>query len=193
MRGRKDPPVAFPSRQAWDGWLRKNHASSDGAWLQFVRRGTSKKATISHDDALAVALCYGWIDGQTQKLDAEHWLQRFTPRKADSRWSKINRAKAVELMKSGQLKPAGLKAIEQAQASGSWDRAYDGQRTAQVPEDLQLELERRPAAKAFFGALDSKNRYAILYRIQDAKKPETRARRIEKFVAMLAAREKIYP
>jgi uncharacterized protein YdeI (YjbR/CyaY-like superfamily) len=149
--------------------------------------------SISHAEALDVALCYGWIDGQAAKFDDNYWLQRFTPRRPRSKWSKINREKVKQLMEKGEMKPAGLQEVERARADGRWDAAYEAQSKATVPDDLQRELEKNDLAREFFATLDSRNRYAILYRIQDAKKPETRARRIEKYVAMLGEHKTIYP
>jgi uncharacterized protein YdeI (YjbR/CyaY-like superfamily) len=140
-----------------------------------------------------VALCYGWIDGQKRGLDDDYWLQRFTPRKRGSRWSKINTDKAGELVEAGRMRPAGLREVELARADGRWDAAYAGQRSMTVPPDLERELAANAAAREFFGTLSGANRYAILYRIGDAKRPETRARRIAKYVAMLAAHETIHP
>ena len=140
-----------------------------------------------------MAIAHGWIDGTRKRLDERHWLQRFTPRRARSKWSKVNRDKAVELIERGEMTPAGLAEVERAKADGRWDAAYAGQRTATVPDDLERALDESPAARERFAALDSRNRYAILYRIGDAKKPETRARRIAKFVAMLNEGGTIYP
>ena len=140
-----------------------------------------------------MALCHGWIDGQKGKFDDDYWLQRFTPRRTRSKWSKVNRDKATKLIESGEMKPAGLREVERAKADGRWDAAYEAQSEATVPEDLRRELEKNEAAQEFFATLDSTNRYAILYRIQDAKKPETRARRIEKYVTMMNERRKLYP
>jgi len=186
------PTVSFSSPQAWRAWLACEHASSGGVWLKLAKAG-SGIASVSYAEALEVALCYGWIDGQKRGLDDDHWLQRFTPRKPRSRWSRINRDKATALIERGEMQPAGLREVEAAQADGRWDAAYEGQRTATVPEDLQHALDANPGAAAFFATLDSANRYAILYRVQDAKKPETRIRRIEQYVAMLAAGEKLHP
>jgi uncharacterized protein YdeI (YjbR/CyaY-like superfamily) len=186
------PIISFVSRDVWQAWLAEHHTTSIGLWLKIARKG-SGIVTVSYAEALDVGLCYGWIDGQKGRFDDDHWLQRFTPRKARSRWSKINRARATELIEQGEMKPAGLKAVEQARADGRWDAAYEGQGTATVPDDLRRELEKNEKALAFFATLDGTNRYAILYRIQDAKKPETRARRIEKYVAMLNEQKKIYP
>ncbi len=152
-----------------------------------------ESTSVTYDEAVEVALCFGWIDGQKAKAGDDAWRQRFTPRGPRSKWSKINRSKAEALIERGAMKPAGMRAVELAKADGRWDAAYDAQSTATVPADLQRELRRHPKAKAFFATLDSANRYAILYRIQDAKKPETRARRIESFVAMLERHEKLHP
>ncbi len=186
------PIVSFASRREWAAWLGKEHAASSGLWLKIAKKG-SGVVSVSYADALEEALCYGWIDGQKGKLDDLYWLQRFTPRRPRSKWSKTNRTKATELVERGKMKPAGLREIERAKADGRWDAAYDAQSTATVPGDLHRELEANPRAKEFFSTLDSINRYAILYRIKDAKRPETRARRIAKFVAMLNEHEKIHP
>jgi uncharacterized protein YdeI (YjbR/CyaY-like superfamily) len=192
MNSQDLPVTAFASQSKWKAWLERNHAASTGLWLKIAKKNSGAE-TVSYDEALVVALCYGWIDGQKKPFDAEHWLQRFTPRKAKSRWSKNNCAKALELIKTEAMKAAGLREVERARADGRWDAAYEGSSAAQVPDDLQRELDRNAAAKAFFTTLDSRNRFAILYRLQTAKKPATRAQRIKKFVAMLAAKEKIYP
>lgn len=184
--------ISFPSVDAWERWLEQEHEASPGVWLKIAKK-SAPVDSVSYQEALDVALCYGWIDGQKAPYDDTYWLQRFTPRKARSKWSKINRDKATALIAQGRMKPAGLREIERAQADGRWDAAYDGQRTATIPEDFAQELERNPQAKGFFASLNSVNRYAILYRIQDAKKPETRARRIERFIAMLNAGEAIHP
>jgi uncharacterized protein YdeI (YjbR/CyaY-like superfamily) len=189
---RGEPVLAFASRAEWEAWLARQHASSNGLWLQIAKKGADAE-TVSYAEALDVALCFGWIDGQKGKLDDFHWLQRFTPRTLRSPWSKINRAKAEALVEKGEMRPAGLTEIERAKADGRWDRAYAGQRTAAVPDDLQRELDRNEPAREFFATLDSANRYAILYRIEEAKKPETRARRIEKYVAMLSEGKKLHP
>ncbi len=173
-------------------WLSKNHAKSPGVWLQIAKKDGSVKS-VSYAEALEVALCYGWIDGQKKGFDASTWLQKFSPRGPRSIWSKINREKAEALIKSRHMQPAGLAAIEQAKRSGQWAAAYDSHRTATVPDDLQAALDQNPKAKAFFSTLDSANRYAILFRLQTAKKAETRARRLEQFVRMLENHEKIHP
>jgi uncharacterized protein YdeI (YjbR/CyaY-like superfamily) len=186
------PLLAFASREAWAEWLAENHATSSGLWLKFAKKGSGIDS-VSYQEALDVALCYGWIDGQKDKFDGRYFLQRFTPRRPRSKWSKINCDKATRLAAQGEMQPAGLREVEKAKADGRWAAAYDGQRTATVPDDLRRELEKNPAAREFFATLDSANRYAILYRLQEAKKPETRARRLAKFVAMLGERQKIHP
>ena len=193
MTARTDLPIlAFATHGAWKAWLDEHHAASEGLWLKIAKKGSGIE-TVSYPEALEVALCYGWIDGQKASFDDRYWLQRFTPRRSRSKWSKVNRQKATELIERGAMKPAGLREVERAKADGRWDAAYDAQSTATVPDDLRRELEKNDAAREFFQTLNSANRYAILYQIGDAKKPETRARRIEKFVAMLAERKKLYP
>jgi uncharacterized protein YdeI (YjbR/CyaY-like superfamily) len=163
--------------------------TSEGLWLKIAKKGSGIES-VNYDQAVEVALCYGWIDGQVRKLNEDHYLQRFTPRRPRSKWSKINRKKAMELIERGEMRAAGLREVERAKADGRWDAAYDSPRTATVPEDLLKELEKNEQARKFFYELDSRNRYAILYQIQDAKRPETRARRIAKYVAMLAEQQK---
>lgn len=187
-----DPVLPFASREAWEAWLAEQHATADGLWLKLAKKGSGIDS-VTRAEALEVALTYGWIDGQGRTLDDHWWLQRFTPRRARSKWSMINREAATRLIERGEMKPAGLREVERAKADGRWDAAYEAQSTATVPEDLQRELDNDKSAREFFSTLDSRNRYAVLHRIQDAKKPETRARRIEKYVAMLRAGEKIYP
>ncbi len=185
------PIVAFASQKAWEAWLAKHHAASQGLWLKLAKK-ESGIPSVTYAEALESALCYGWIDGQKGALDADYWLQRFTPRKARSRWSKVNCGKVAELIAQGRMKPAGLKEVEAAKADGRWEAAYDSQRNMAVPEDLLRALEKRPRARKFFETLNSANRYAILYRLHDAKKPETRARRLEKFVEMLDRQESLH-
>lgn len=186
------PVLAFASRAKWKAWLAKNHLTAPGLWLHIAKKG-STIASVSYAEAIEVALCYGWIDGQKAAADDDTWLQRFTPRGTKSRWSKINREKAIALVERGEMKLAGLRQIEAAKADGRWDAAYAGQRSITVPEDLGDALDGNPRARAFFATINSVNRYAILYRIQDAKKPEIRRARIERFVAMLAEQRTIYP
>ena len=159
--------------------------------MKFAKKGSGHR-TVNHDQALEVAICFGWIDGQTAKHDESFFLQRFTPRGPRSKWSQINREKAKELIAQGRMQQAGMRQVEAAQADGRWDVAYEPQSRASVPEDFQRALDGNPRAKAFFETLKGQNRYAFLYRISDAKRPETRARRIEKFVAMLAEGKTFY-
>jgi uncharacterized protein YdeI (YjbR/CyaY-like superfamily) len=186
------PVLGFADQGAWESWLARQHAESPGIWLKIPRKGSGAPG-VSYPEALAVALCYGWIDGQKGRLDDEYWLQRFGPRRPGSRWSKINTGKAAELIEAGLMQPAGLREVELARADGRWDAAYEGQRSIGVPGDLAAELSRNEAAAAFFATLSGANRYAILYRIGEAKRPETRAKRIARYVAMLAAHETIHP
>jgi len=185
------PRIFFSSSAAWELWLADNHAS-DGVWVEIAKKDVDI-ASVRYPEVLDSALCFGWIDGRRKALDGRHFLQRFTPRRTRSRWSQINREKAEQLIAQGRMRPAGLAEVERAKADGRWAAAYAGQRTSAVPDDLQRELEARPEAKAFFAALSSQNRYAIVYRLGDAKKAETRARRLAKFVAMLEAGETIHP
>jgi len=186
------PIIPFASREAWEAWLEEQHAVSQGVWLKIAKKGSGIES-VTFAEALDVVLCYGWIDSQADKFDGDYWLQRFTPRKPRSKWSQVNREKVTKLTEAGRMKPAGLREVERAKADGRWDAAYEPQSAATVPDDLRLELEKNEGAREFFEALNSTNRYAILYRIQDAKKPETRARRIAKYVEMLAERKKLYP
>jgi uncharacterized protein YdeI (YjbR/CyaY-like superfamily) len=186
------PVIAFASKRAFEDWLEAQAPASAGLWLKIAKRNTGIDS-VTYEEALDAALCVGWIDGQKGALDDAHWLQRFTPRKARSRWSQVNRKRATQLIELGQMRPAGLAEVERAIADGRWEAAYEGQRTITVPEDLQAALEEDVAAAAFFATLDSRNRYAILYRIADAKRPETRLARIEKYVAMCREHKLIYP
>ena len=183
--------IAFPSAAEWEAWLEANHATAPGVWIKMAKKDSGVDS-VRYPEVLESALCFGWIDGRREALDERFFLQRYTPRRARSRWSRINREKAERLIVDGRMRPAGLAEVEQARADGRWDAAYEGQRSIVVPEDLRRELDARPKAKAFFEQLSSQNRYAILYRLHEAKRPETRARRLEKFVAMLEAGEKIY-
>lgn len=186
------PVKLFKTQKVWTTWLDKNHAKSSGVWLQIAKK-TGDLKSVTYAEAVEVALCYGWIDGQGKGLDESAYLQKFTPRGPRSIWSKINRTKAEGLIKSGCMQPAGLAAIDRAKRNGQWEAAYDSHRTATVPDDLQAALNRNPKAQAFFATLDSANRYAILWRVQTAKKAETRAKRIAQFVTMLEKHEKIHP
>jgi uncharacterized protein YdeI (YjbR/CyaY-like superfamily) len=182
----------FESSKEWAEWLDSNYNVCDGLWLRLAKKNASLQS-VTYAEALEEALCHGWIDGQRKSYDDESWLQKFTPRRPRSIWSKVNREKVLVLIESGRMKEAGLKEIERARADGRWDAAYDSATSARVPEDLQLALDNSPAAKAFFESLKGNNRYAILFRIQTVKKAETRAKKIEQFVAMLGKGETIYP
>jgi uncharacterized protein YdeI (YjbR/CyaY-like superfamily) len=187
-----EPALTCETKAAWATWLAKNHLASTGIWLRLAKK-TTGTPSVSYAEAIEAALCYGWIDSQ-KKADNEYfWLQRFTPRSAKSIWSKINRDKATTLIASGQMEAAGMKEIERAKNDGRWDAAYDSARTSVIPADFQALLDRNPKAKIFFASLNSQNRYAILFRIQAAKKVETRESRIRKFVEMLRNHEKLYP
>lgn len=185
------PIIAFASQAEFAAWMSGRHAESDGLWLKIAKKG-SGIPTVTYAEALDVAICHGWIDSQKAAYDDRYFLQRFTPRRPRGKWSKINREKAEQLIAAGAMKPAGLREVEQAKVDGRWEAAYDSQRTAAVPGDLQDALDANPAAAAFFATLNSANRYAILYRVHEAKRPETRARRIERFVAMLAGGKALY-
>ncbi len=176
--------MLFKSKRAWAAWLKKEHRRSTGVWVRFAKKG-SQLVTMTYAEALEVALCYGWIDGQKRPESEHAWLQRFLPRGSRSIWSKINRAKALALIDSGEMQAAGLVAIESAKQNGRWEAAYDSPSTATVPDDFQIALDAHPHAKAFFKTLNGANRYALLWRIQTVKKAETRARKIEQFIGML--------
>lgn len=186
------PVLLFPAAADWSAWLEEQHASAAGAWLKIAKKNTGH-TSVSYAEAVSVALCYGWIDGQKGALDEVYYVQRFTPRRPRSNWSQANREAVATLIAAGRMRPAGLREVERAKANGRWEAAYAGARTAAVPEDLADALAANPAARTFFDTLSSANRYAILYRVGDAKKPETRARRIENFVTMLAEGKTIHP
>lgn len=185
------PILLFASSAELEAWLEDNHVGADGIWLKISKKGSGVES-VTYAEALELALCFGWIDSQKSGFDEKHFLQRFTPRRPRGKWSRINREKAEALISARAMRPAGLAEVEAAKADGRWEAAYAGQRTAEVPADLQRELDGNEAAKAFFAALDSANRYAILYRLDEAKKPETRERRLRKFVGMLERGEKIH-
>ncbi len=185
------PIISFASQDEFAAWLAEQHATSNGLWLKIAKKG-SGIATVSYAQALDVALCYGWIDSQKGKFDEQYFLQRFTPRKGKSKWSKINCDHVARLIEQGMMQPTGLREVEKARADGRWDAAYDGQRTMAAPDDLRQALEQNEKAREFFATLDSANRYSILYRLQEAKKPETRARRLAQYVAMLTEHKKIH-
>jgi uncharacterized protein YdeI (YjbR/CyaY-like superfamily) len=186
------PVLPFESKKKWADWLAKQHDKSTGVWLKLAKK-ESGIPSITYEEALDVALWYGWIDGQKKGFDDKYWLQKFTRRGPKSIWSKINTEKAERLIASGEMKPAGLKAIQAAKQDGRWDAAYSSQKNISAPDDFQTALDKNKNAKAFFGTLNSVNRYAILFRIETAKKAETRAKRIQQFVEMLERGEKIYP
>lgn len=181
----------FAGPDELEEWLEANGHSSPGLWLKIAKKG-APEPSVTYAEAVELALCFGWIDSQKRGLDEAHFLQRFTPRRPRGRWSKINREKAEALAAQGALRPAGVAEVAAAQEDGRWEAAYEGQRTARVPDDLQRALDANPVAAAFFAELDSANRYAITYRLADAKKPETRERRLRKFLAMLERGEKIH-
>jgi uncharacterized protein YdeI (YjbR/CyaY-like superfamily) len=186
------PTLLFKSPRDWERWLDAHHDTSRGLWLK-IGKGDAAPGTITYAQALEIALLFGWIDGQKGKLDAAFWLQKFTPRGPKSRWSQVNRAAALRLMKEGRMRPSGVSAIESAKADGRWAAAYEPQSRASVPDDLKNALASNKAAQTFFDALDGRNRYAILYRVNDAKKPETRMKRIATYVQMLARGETLHP
>lgn len=183
--------LQFENVESFEQWLEENEAESVGIWLKIAKRDAGVK-TVSYAEALECALCHGWIDGQKAAFDNAFWLQRFTPRQPNSRWSKANRENAERLIQEGRMKISGLKAVEGGKANGNWDRAYESQSNASVPEDFREALNASTAAREFFDTLDSANRYAILYRIQSVKRAETRARKIEQFVQMLSEHRKIH-
>jgi len=188
-----DPSIlTFENQQAWEDWLSHNHSQVSGVWLRLAKKG-SKLPTLTYSEALDSALCFGWIDAQKKPENTDAWLQRFTPRGKRSIWSKINRQKATALSDCGRMRDSRLKEILRAKQDGRWERAYDSPRSATVPEDFQAALDKSAKANAFFATLESRNRYAILFRIQTVKKAETRARKITEFIAMFEKHEKIHP
>ena len=182
----------FVTAAAFHTWLAKNHASSPGLWIQFAKKASGVKS-VTYPEALDIALCYGWIDGQRRAHDETYFLQRFTPRTKRSIWSKINRGKVADLVAAGRMQPAGHAEVERAKADGRWESAYDSVRDSKPPDDLQKFLDKHPRAKKFFESLTSQNRFAISFRLHSAKKPETRAKRFAQFTEMLKKGEKIYP
>jgi uncharacterized protein YdeI (YjbR/CyaY-like superfamily) len=178
------PIVEFADQDAWDKWLTANHDSSTGVWLKLAKK-TAPRATVSYAEALDVALCFGWIDGQLGKLDSDFYLHRFTPRTAKSRWSQVNVQKATELIDAGRMRPKGLAAIEQAKADGRWEAAYEAQSQATVPPDFQAALEANPKANELFQTLTGVKRYRFLYRLTTVKRDETRKRRIQQYIDLL--------
>ena len=185
------PIKPFASKQKWADWLARQHDKSAGVWLKLAKKDSGIKS-ITYEEALDLALCYGWIDGQKKGFDDRYWLQKLTPRGPKSIWSKINTEKADKLIASGEMKPAGLRVIEAAKQDGRWDAAYASQKNMAVPEDFQAALDKNEKARAAFARLKSSERYSFLFRIHHAKKPETRARHIQNFVEMLEKGEKIH-
>ena len=187
-----EPTLTFATPSEWEAWLEAHGSASPGVWLRLAKK-SAEQPTLTYAQALEAALCHGWIDGQKRSEGEHHWLQRFTPRAARSIWSKINKEKAEALIAAKRMRPAGLAAVEQAKRDGRWDAAYASASASTIPDDLQRALDAAPKAKAFFATLDGRNRYAILFRIQNVKKAETRARKIARFVEMLSAGEKLHP
>ena len=188
----EEPTLTFASASEWRAWLEEHHAAPAGVWLKIAKKGRGIE-TVTHAEALEEALCFGWIDAVRHAHDEDYFLQRFVPRRPKSKWSQVNRDKVLALTGAGRMHPAGLAEVERAKADGRWDAAYAPQSQATVPDDLQAELDARPKAKATFATLKSQNRYAILYRLRDAKRPETRARRLQQFVEMLERGDTPYP
>ena len=186
------PVLTFADAVEWRAWLEQNHASAAGVWIAIAKKRAGADS-VRYPEVLEEAICFGWIDGRRERHDDERFLQRFTPRRARSPWSRVNREKAEALIERALMAPSGLAEVERARADGRWERAYAPQSAATIPDDLQRELDARPAAAAAFAGLSSQNRYSILYRLDQARREETRARRLEKFVAMLEAGETIHP
>jgi uncharacterized protein YdeI (YjbR/CyaY-like superfamily) len=186
------PVIAFASASDWEQWLSRQPRSSKGIWLKLAKKG-ARIESVSRQEAIDGALCYGWIDGQLQKFDERYWLVRFTPRSAKSKWSSINQTRVQTLIDAGRVNAAGLEEVKRAKADGRWEAAYPPQSQAKVPVDLQLALDANPKAKRLFSKLDSANRYAILYRLHNSQKPEARASKVAKYVQMLAQGETIHP
>jgi uncharacterized protein YdeI (YjbR/CyaY-like superfamily) len=185
------PILTLGSQTEWEAWLDAEHAASDGVWVKFAKKGSGVE-TVDYDEALDVALCYGWIDSQVLRYDERFYLQKFTPRRSRSKWSQINREKIEQLTKRGRMKPAGIEQVELAKADGRWEAAYASPANIEVPDDLKSALEASPKAAESWDELSKSNRFAIVYQLQDAKKPETRARRLEKFVGMLERGERFH-
>ena len=191
MDTKEQPVIAFRSAKSWEEWLAENHNHSSGIWLRFFKKA-SGVTSVSYDEALDAALCYGWIDGQIKKYDEKSWSHKFTPRRPRSFWSNRNKEHVVRLIGSGKMQTAGLKEINEAKEDGRWEAAYDSPSKMTVPQDFLEELGRNKRAKAFFATLNKSNVYAIAWRLQTAKKPETRQRRLETIIEMLAKGEKLH-
>jgi uncharacterized protein YdeI (YjbR/CyaY-like superfamily) len=184
------PVILFETEQSLTDWLEQN-GKSTGVWIRIAKKNSGIKS-VSYEQAVSVGLCYGWIDGLKKTFDEKTWIQRFSPRKPTSQWSKINREKALNLIAEGKMRPEGMATIEVAKARGTWDNAYDSQKTATVPDDLQAELDKNPEAAEFFKSIESVNRYAIIYRLQTAKTPEIRVKKLAQYIEMLNKKEKIH-
>jgi uncharacterized protein YdeI (YjbR/CyaY-like superfamily) len=187
-----EPRLTFLNQNEWENWLTQNGDTSPGVWLRLAKKG-ARQPTLTYAEAVESALCHGWIDGQKQAESDEYWLQRFTRRSAKSIWSKLNKQRAEALIATGRMLPSGMREVEKAKADGRWEAAYSSPSNSVVPDDLQAALDANAKASAFFATLNGRNRYAILFRIQNAKKPETRARKIEEFIGMLSRGETIHP
>jgi uncharacterized protein YdeI (YjbR/CyaY-like superfamily) len=187
------PELVVRDQAAWRKWLGTHHAEPDGVWLVLAKKGTTKPTSLSYDEALEEALCHGWIDGQVRRRDEATYRQRFTPRRRRSPWSKRNTEKAERLLSEGRMHPAGIAEMQRAKEGGRWEAAYGGSAEIEMPPELAAALAAEPRAQAMFDRLTRQNRYAILYRLATAKRSDTRARRLEQFVAMLARGETIYP
>jgi uncharacterized protein YdeI (YjbR/CyaY-like superfamily) len=187
------PELCVPDAAAWREWLTEHHAQPDGVWLVLAKKGTTEPTSLRYDDALDEALCFGWIDGQLLGSEGGVYRLRFTPRRARSLWSRRNVDNVQRLVADGRMHPAGLAEVERAKADGRWEAAYAGPASIEVPADLTAALAAEPRARAMFEVLTSQNRFAVLYRLTSAKRPQTRARRLEEFVAMLARGETPYP
>jgi uncharacterized protein YdeI (YjbR/CyaY-like superfamily) len=186
------PIISFETQQGWERWLTEHHTDTDGLWLKIAKKEAGI-SSVNYAEALESAICYGWIDGQKASFDDKYWLQKFTQRRAKSIWSKVNCTKALALIAEGRMQPAGIRQVGLAQADGRWEAAYASQSKITIPDDFQKELDNNPGAREFFTTLNSVNRYAILFRIQTAKKPETRSARISTFIEMLANNQKLHP
>lgn len=184
------PTLPFANKKKWADWLAKQHEKSAGVWLKLAKKD-SGIPSITYDEAVEVALCYGWIDGQKKGFDDKYWLQKFTPRGAKSIWSKINTEKVERLIAAGEMRPAGLKVVQAAKADGRWDAAYASQKDISIPEDFQAALDRNQKAKTTFASLKSAERYSFLFRLHHVKKPETRMKKIQQFIELLERGEKV--
>ena len=186
------PVKAFKNAKLFEGWLSKNHSIAEGIWLK-IAKANSRLKSISYSDAIDIALCYGWIDGLRRRLDDDYFVQKFTPRRARSVWSVINKKKVAQLIEEGRMKEAGMAAIEEAKKNGQWDKAYLSPANISVPEHFQAALNKNKKAKAFFEKLNSQNRFAILYRLHNVKREDTRLRKAEEYIKMIERKETIYP